>query len=126
MMTSIQKRPMIPRKKIQAYLAKVEVAVLDQNTRKEVTRTINKAYSGFVHGASPHIMDMYGGNPPLFHTNGMLGTPRMEEHSEDIWNVAYRSYLSHIAVSKALRAEKHVEILNKHLIRFEQNAGMRK
>lgn len=124
-MASRQKRPMIRRKKIQAYLAKIEGSDLDSSTHQEVTRTISKAYSGFVHGASPHIMDMYGGNPPHFHTNGMLGTPRMIEHSDDLWNYVYRSYLSHIAVAKALGAVKHVEILNKHLVRFEQNAGMR-
>ena len=125
MIASRQKRPMIPRKKIQAYLAKIEGVDLDSSTQQEVTRTISKAYSGFVHGASPHIMDMYGGNPPHFHTNGMLGTPRMGEHSDDLWNYVYRSYISHIAVAKALGAAKHVEVLNKHLVRFEQNAGMR-
>ena len=125
MMASSQKRPMIPRKKIQAYLAKIEGVGLDSSTRQDAARTITKAYSGFVHGASPHIMDMYGGNPPHFHTKGMLGTSRMEEHSDDLWNYAYRSFISHIAVAKALGAKKHVEILNKHLVRFEQNAGMR-
>ncbi len=125
MIASKQNRPMIPRKKIHAYLANIEGTNLDSGTAKEAARTISKAYSGFVHGASPHIMDMYGGNPPHFHTNGMLGTPRMETHSDDLWNYVYRSYLSHIAVAKALAAEKHVEVLNKHLVRFEQNAGMR-
>jgi hypothetical protein len=124
-MASKQNRPMIPRKKIQAYLANIEGVDLNSVTSQDAARTISKAYSGFVHGASPHIMDMYGGNPPHFHTNGMLGTPRMEEHSDDLWNYVYRSFLSHIAVAKALGAEKHVEILNKHLVRFEQNAGMR-
>ena len=125
MMASKQNRPMIPRKKIQAYLANIEGVDLDSGTSQDAARTISKAYSGFVHGASPHIMDMYGGNPPHFHTNGMLGTPRMEEHSDDLWNYVYRSFLSHIAVAKALGAEKHVEVLNKHLVRFEKNAGMR-
>jgi hypothetical protein len=126
MIKSGKQKPMIPRKKIQAYLARIEGVALDPSTRQEAARTIYKAYSGFVHGASPHIMDMYGGNPPHFHTKGMLGTPRMEEHAEDLWNYAYRSYISHLAVAKALGAEKHVEILTKHLGRFEQNAGMRK
>jgi hypothetical protein len=125
MMTSAQNRPMIPRKKIRVYLAKIEGINLASGTSKEAARTISKAYSGFVHGASPHIMDMYGGNPPHFHTKGMIGTPRMEEHSDDLWNYAYRSFLSHIAVAKALGAKKHVEILTKYLVRFEQNAGMR-
>lgn len=125
MMNSKQKRPMIPRKKIHAYLAKIEGVDLDASTHQEVTRTISKAYSGFVHGASPHIMDMYGGNPPHFRTNGMLGTQRMKEHAEDLWNYVYRSFISHVAVGKALGAKEHVEVLTKHLNRFEQNAGMR-
>jgi hypothetical protein len=126
MIDSSQKRPMIPRKKIHAYIAKIDGLDLDPSTHQEVIRTISKAYSGFVHGASPHIMDMYGGDPPRFHTNGLLGTPRMEEHADDLWNYAYRSLISHVAVAKALGAKGHVEILTKHLNKFEQNAGMRK
>lgn len=125
LLASKQNRPMIPRKKIQAYLANIEGVNLDIATSQDTARTISKVYSGFVHGASPHIMDMYGGFPPRFHTNGMTGTPRMEEHSDDLWNYVYRSLLSYTAVAKALGAEKHVEILNKHLVKFEQNAGMR-
>ena len=124
-MASKQNRPMIPRKKIRAYLANIEGVKLDSGTSQDAARTISKAYSGFVHGASPHIMDMYGGNPPHFYINGMLGTPRIEEYLCDLWNYVYRSFLSHIAVSKAFGAEKHVEVLNKHLVKFEQNAGMR-
>jgi hypothetical protein len=58
----------------------------DPSRRIELYRTISKVYSGFVHGASPHIMEMYGGDPPHFHTKGMLGTPRIEEHADDLWN----------------------------------------
>jgi len=121
MMGSRQKRPMIPRKKIQAYLAKIDGV----HTHQEASRTLSKAYSGYVHGASPHIMDMYGGNPPHFHTNGMLGTPRVEEHADDLWNYVYRSFITHIIVCKAFGKETHVDKLTKHLHRFEQNAGMR-
>ena len=81
-MSSKQNRPMIPRKKLRAYLANIEGVDLNSVTSQGVARTISKVYSGFAHGASPHIMDMYGGNSPHFHTNGMLGTPRMEEHSD--------------------------------------------
>lgn len=125
-LTSAQKRPMIPRSKIHAYLANAQGAAVDPSTKKEVSRTISKAYSGFVHGASPHIMEMYGGTPPQFHTNGMLDTPRMEEYGCDFWNYAYRTFISHVAVAKAFGAAKHVEILGCHLDRFERNAGMRK
>ncbi len=125
MMGSEQKRPMIQRKKIRAYLARIEGVQLDPSTHQEVMRTISKGYSGFVHGASPHIMEMYGGNPPHFHTKGMLGTPRMEEHADDLWNYVYRSYISHIVIGKAFGANNHVEILTKHLNEIERSVGIR-
>lgn len=90
---STQKRPMIPRKKIRAWIASVEVG-LDPSSAVEVTRTISKAYSGYVHAASPHIMDMYGGTPPRFHMRGMLGTSRHTEHRADLWNYFYRGIIA--------------------------------
>ena len=126
MLGSAQKRPMIPRNKIHAYLGRIEGLGIDPSTHQEVSRTISKAYSGFVHGAAPHIMDMYGGEPPRFHTQGMLGTSRMSEHADDLWNYVYRSFVSHIVVAKALGAKEHVDILIKQLDRIERNAGMRK
>ena len=125
MIDSKQKRPMIPRKKIRAYVADVEKDLLEPSRSIELSRTISKTYSGFVHGASPHIMDMYGGNPPHFHTKGLLGTPRMQEYADDLWNYMYRTFLSHIVVAKALGAEKHVEILTKYKLMFEKNAGQK-
>ena len=123
MIDSKQKRPMIPRKKIRAYIANIEKAILDPSRGIELSRTLSKTYSGFVHGASPHIMDMYGGNPPHFHTKGLLGTPRMQEYADDLWNYMYRTFLSHIVVAKVLGSEKHVEILTKYKLMFEKNAG---
>ncbi len=120
MIGSEQKRPFIPRDRITAYLANIDS---DPSTSKEVSRTISKAYSGFVHGASPHIMDMYYGDPPRFHTQGMLGTLRADEYAEDVWNPVYRTFVSYIAVAKALGAKEHVVMLMEHLKRFQKNAG---
>lgn len=124
-MDSQQKRPMIPRKKIQAYLAKIEGIDIDPSRYKEVFRTITKAYSGYVHGASPHIMEMYVGEPPHFHTNGVLVSPRVEVHANDLWNYVYRSFISYIAVGKVLGADQHVAILTNHLNEIEVRAGIR-
>ncbi len=99
-MDSTQKRPMIPRKKIRAWIASMDGG-LDQSRTVEVTRTISKAYSGYVHAASPHIMDMYGGNPPAFHMHGMLGTSRHVEHRADLWNYFYRAIIAFAFAAKA-------------------------
>lgn len=98
---STQRRPMVPRQKIRAYLARIEASGLDPSRGAEVMRTVDKTYSGFVHGASPHIMDMYDGDPAHFHVRGMLGTTRANEHREDLWNYFYRSIGSFVLSAKA-------------------------
>ena len=97
---SSQKRDMIPRAKIHAYIA--HKAGPNPSQQVEVARTISKAYSGFVHVASPHVMDMYGGNPPRFYMRGMGGTQRQYEYQEDLWNYFYRGTQALVCAAKAL------------------------
>ena len=113
---------MVPRQKIRAFISNND-GIDDPSSSIAAIRTISKAYSGFVHGASPQIMDMFGGDPPRFHTKGMLGTPRVEEGLKDLWNYMYRSFLSHIMVAKILGAEKHVVYLTARKAEFEKNVG---
>lgn len=98
---SKQKRPMPSRQKICAYLAKIKGGGLDPSTAVAVTRTISKAYSGYVHGASPQIMEMYGGNPPRFYVSGMAGTPLFADHRDDLWNYFYRGICVFAIAAKA-------------------------
>ncbi|NQV47437.1 MAG: hypothetical protein HQ504_06595 [Rhodospirillaceae bacterium] len=114
---------MIPRKKIRAYLARMGAASKNPSREVEVSRTINKAYSGFIHAASPHIMDMYGGDPPKFHLFGMLGSPLIEEYAADLWNYFYRAQLSFIGAAKAFRDKDLVDLLYSHVESFEKASG---
>lgn len=97
-----QSRPMLSRKKIRAYIARSPVGTGDPSGHVAVGKTLSKTYSGFVHAASPHIMDMYGGNPARFHTAGMLGTPREAEHQRDVINYYYRSTTAFVVAARAL------------------------
>jgi hypothetical protein len=117
---STQKRPMVARKKIRAYNARMEaVFALDPSMGIELSRTVNKALSGFVHGASPAIMDMYGGEPPGFHVRGMLRTVRITEHREDLWNYFYRGLIAFGFVAKALGDEAILKNIRAFLDEFE-------
>lgn len=122
-MESTQKRPMVPRKKIQAYIARKKGSGLDPSTGLELARTITKAYSGYVHAASPHIMDMYGGHPPHFHLDGMLGTKRHEEHRQDLWNYFYRSILNFGLAAKAFGDQELSDQIHAFTVKFEEAAG---
>ncbi|MBB5463832.1 hypothetical protein [Paraburkholderia sp. Cpub6] len=102
---STQKRPMIPRRRIHAYLARVTGTALDASTAAEVVRTLSKTYSGYVHGASPQIMEMYGGAPPTFHVAGMLDSPLFRDHKDDLWNYFYRCITAFAFAAKAFGDE---------------------
>jgi hypothetical protein len=102
---STQKRPMVPRQKIMAYIARIEGAGFNPSQNVEVNRTVNKLYGGYVHGASPHIMEMYYGSPPVFQVRGMLGTSLAEKHRQDLWNYFYRSIASFVYTAKAFGDE---------------------
>ena len=120
---STQKRPTISRQKIRAYLARIEAKGLNPSSGVEVMRTVSKTYSGFVHGASPHIMDMYAGDPPRFHVGGMLGTVRADDHRGDLWNSFYRSIGSFVFAAKAFGDEALVQSVLGYMRRFAKAAG---
>ena len=84
---SPQRRPMVPRKKIRSYNASYQskLSSLNPNECIEINRTLYQTYSGYVHAASPHIMDMYGGFPSHFYLRGMLGTPRIDKCQRSLY-----------------------------------------
>lgn len=101
-----KQRGMIRRQKIRSFIANSPVGGRDPCSAIKTGKEVYDAYSGFVHGAAPHIMDMYGGNPPRFHVRGMSGTPRISDHEEDLWNYVYRGILSFAFAVKAFGDEK--------------------
>ena len=118
-----QRRPMVSRKRIRAYLSRIEGPELDPSRRIEVSRTLSKAYSGFVHGASPQIMEMYGGSPARFHVTGMLGTPREDEYRHDLWNYFYRGILAFGFAAMAFGDRALLERILGYRDEFEKQSG---
>lgn len=77
--------PRVIRKEIQAYLAGHQDTEKLKQLSQDSMGTLYKNYSGHVHGASVYIMDMYCGDPPHFHTNGI----RDEERETAQVNILY-------------------------------------
>ena len=97
---STQKRPMIPRKKIHASISRSKfMTIMDPAFVSDVLRTISRTYSGYVHAASPHIMEMYVGDPPRFHMRGMANTKRQDDSRRDL-----RSYFDRGIVACGMAA----------------------
>jgi hypothetical protein len=71
----------------------------------EILTDVYRTFSNYVHGRYPEIMDMYGGDPPRFHTAGMLGTPKDEEGLAyiEVFSVTTSQVLARIVQSFDLR-----------------------
>ncbi len=102
---STQKRPMIRRNKIRAFVSRDRGAGYDQSSTIEIGRTLSKAYSGYIHGASPQLMELYFGNPLRFQLSGGTGSPFYDDYLDDLLNYYYRSMLSFAFAAKAFGEE---------------------
>ena len=105
---SDQRRGMVPRKKIRAFIAAREEYGADPSTGVSLSRTISKAYSGYVHAASPQIMEMYGGDPPSFCYTIPKTSQLHSSAAEDTWNYVYRGTCAFGLAATALRHEAAV------------------
>jgi hypothetical protein len=102
---SHKSRGMVKREKIRAYIESNLVSGPEAVRAKGVGKVLTKAYSGFIHAASPHIMDMCGGIPPRFDINGAFKNFRYAEHARDALNYFYRSILAMAIAAKAFQDE---------------------
>lgn len=100
-MDSTQDRAPPRRDKIRAWVA--NTMGNDPSTAIKADRSLYKSFSGYVHGAAPHIMDLHDGK--LFHVGGVAGTLRHEEHKHDLWNYYYRGLCAVAFAAKALGDE---------------------
>jgi hypothetical protein len=117
-MQTRNKRGSVPRDKIIAYLANSSIAGGDPSTYIAAMQTIHKATSGYVHGASPFLMEMYAGKPGQFHMNGMYGSPLWHDHADDIWNYVYRGMMAFAVAAKAFGDEKLFEKIQDYARKF--------
>lgn len=102
-MESNQKRDRVSRQRIQNALARAPgpTPMPIEKIRKSAD-VIHKLFSGFVHGAYVHIMELYDGFPPRLQINGFRGTPKVTECDESFANNVYRTVLAIRMVCRSL------------------------
>ncbi len=112
----------IARGEIRDWLGRRLGAPQDDPSMKAL-RVVQQTYSGYVHAASPHIMDMCGGSQMRFHLRGMIGTPRIPEHAYDLWNYVYRGLMSVNTVALIFGDAETATALRAELTKFEEASG---
>jgi hypothetical protein len=97
---SSQDRAQPRRDKIRSYVAKYSGP--DPSTAIKAERSVYKSYSGYVHGAAPHIMDLHSVACEGFSVRGVAGTYRQDEHRADLRNYYFRTLQATAMVAKAV------------------------
>lgn len=106
---SSQKRSRVPRKKIRAYIAKAFTADGNTSVAIDVIETLDLAFSGFVHGAAVHILDVYDGKS--FQVPMGIRESRLEDLQAQRNAYSFRSLTSAILVAKAFGDEDRCKSL---------------
>ena len=124
-LASTQKRGMPPRQKIRAHIgrfvSKAPGSTANPGQMAEQFRTVDKAQSGYVHGAAPQLMETYGGSPPRFHMDGMLGTPTEQVHREQFWYYVSRSICTFALAVQAFGDDDGFTKIRAYAVEFEQS-----
>lgn len=118
-MDSTQDRAPPRRDKIRAWIANTMAE--DPSTAIKADRSLYKSFSGYVHGAAPHIMDLHDGR--RFRVRGVLGTSRHKEHESDLWNYYYRGICAVAFAARALGDEELFQAAYKERDEFAVATG---
>lgn len=102
-----------------------EQEILNRSDAQNMLTVTHGAMSGYVHGAYPHIMDLYGGLPPHFHISGMSGTPREREGFNQLVTHLYRAIMASAFISMKLGLTNVEKELREQLAEFETTLDCR-
>lgn len=116
---SFQSRPQVPREKI---AASIHADNQDPSTGNRLAKVLSKSYSGFVHAAAPHVMEIYDDCRGIF---GISAAPdhRQLEHEGDLWNYMYRGAIAFMFAAKVLGTQAQFDLLGKYLEEFQYRTG---
>ncbi|WP_448227499.1 hypothetical protein [Pseudoxanthomonas mexicana] len=123
---SFQSRPQVPREKINAAIHAIGP---DPSTAGKTTKVLSKSYSGFVHAAAPHVMELYDAPTGKFVVTAAPDY-RQAEHQGDLWNYVYRALTSMMFAAKAFGSQSHFDglagVLEEFQLRTNRDGGFRR
>lgn len=111
-----KKKPEPPRKKqILSYIARRTNGGIPDHTEIATGKYVLDFYSGYVHGAGPHLMDMYDPSTRRLSVAGTKFSPLLAAHQYDFENYVFRGVVLMAVAAEALgESNLHKEALSIH------------
>ena len=122
---SKQKRDNVSRRKIFAAFGQIVQAHLNPSDAQSAISITHKVFSGYVHGAYPHIMELYGGNPPHYHMSGMANTPKQTESRQQLLDQLYRAIMVSELLARKLGCDDVRRGIRKLLVEYETRFALK-
>jgi hypothetical protein len=118
-------RNRVPRTKVISGITRIKGQPVNPNDAQRIHEVLNSTFSGYVHGAYPHIMEMYGVNRSggRYFTSGFLGTPRVAEWTEYLSNYLGRTMIVAEVVAKRCSDEVVLGKLRANRGKWESETG---
>jgi hypothetical protein len=113
--------------KVHAGIASLRGQPFNPHESGRVAHSLHAAFSGYVHAAYVHIMEIYGGedmNALSYHMHGLLDTPRIPEWTDALSNYVYRTLIAIEIVAKRCRDVDVQQGIEGHRMEFESVTGI--
>jgi hypothetical protein len=121
---STQKRGMVSRDKIRAFISQRNENPVNPSDAQKNYETIDKFYSGFIHGTSVSIIDMYSANPSTYHVNGLSSeAPSVQLAKRYFEDRLYESILSLSFIALAFKENDIFDNIQKLRFDFEKQTN---
>ncbi|MCX8502210.1 MAG: hypothetical protein ORO03_11075 [Alphaproteobacteria bacterium] len=124
-LSSSQIRDSVPRRKIFAAFGQLAKEELNPSDAQTTLMTIHRTFSGYVHGAYPHIMEMYEGKSARFRMSGMSNTRREAEWRVQLTMYVYRAIMASELVSRKLGLKDIERSIRELLVEYETQLELR-
>lgn len=100
--TSQKNRHETPRRKIQSYIATKTSGGVPHSNAIATSKYLSRIFSGFVHGAAPHLMELYDPVRRAFDVCGSSSIHLKESHQHDFENYLFRGVMVFALAAQAL------------------------
>jgi hypothetical protein len=123
--TSINARNRVPRKKILAGIGRIQGNPLNPSDSQALQESLYKAFSGYVHGAYVHIMEMYGGQEGNlhFHMRGVDSAQRYQEWLNWIASCLFRTLIAISVVARRCEDGDVTDMIESEIKSFSATMG---
>jgi hypothetical protein len=119
---STRTRYQVSRSEIRNFIASIESGV-GSDLAIKAGNSLAQTYSGFVHDAAPHIMEMCVEPEARFALAGVFDPTLLHDHFEDFWNYVYRGLIACRFGALALNDSASEHIIIQATDSFERASG---